>query len=163
MNMLYSIYQQNFEFITFIITGITLIIAALAIIRANRLAKKYDKFMKQLSDKDIETLLTEHMDNVKGVTKEIGDVKSKIEEVKNTTNRCFQKHGIVRYTAFEDVGSDLSFAVALLDGNDDGVILNGLYSREGSSMFAKPVHSGETKQNLSDEEKKALENAKRRG
>jgi hypothetical protein len=142
MSMVYDIYIQNFEIIVFGITGIALIIAFLAIIRANRMAKRYNKFMKQLSEKDIETMLVEYMTNVKTVEKEMEETKRSIEEVKNITKHCFQKYGIVRYTAFEDVGSDLSFAVALLDGDNDGVILNGIYSREGSSTFAKPIHKG---------------------
>ena len=119
--------------------------------------------MNALSNKDVEGLLLEHMESVQKVVKDNVEIQNQISELNNSFKNCFQKYGLIRFTAFEDVGSDLSFAIALLDGNDDGIILNGIYSREGSSVYAKPIHKGESKHNLSDEEKKALENAKRRG
>ena len=70
---------------------------------------------------------------------------------------CIQKVGIVRYNAFRDVGSDLSFAIALLDGNDTGVILNGLYGSDSSNIYAKPIKGGVSTYQLSEEEKYALE------
>ena len=65
--------------------------------------------------------------------------------------------GMVRYSAFKDTGSDLSFALALLNDNNDGVLLNGIYSREMSNIYAKQVNQGKTNVKVSDEEKQALE------
>ena len=64
---------------------------------------------------------------------------------------------MVRYSAFKDTGSDLSFALALLNDNNDGVISNGIYSREMSNIYAKQVKEGKTSGKLSEEEKEALE------
>ena len=85
-----------------------------------------------------------------------------IAENKNIEKRidnCIQKMGIVRYNAFDDVGSDLSFAIALLDKNNNGIILNGIYSRNSSNIYAKPINNGKSEYILSEEEKKALEKA----
>lgn len=161
--MIYSIFVQYGSQIIIGLLGLSLLLSLTALVRLRSLNKKYRVFMDALSGKDIEKLLLEHMETVKSVKKENDEQEAQIKELKNAQKSCFQKHGIVRYTAFDDVGSDLSFAIALLDGKDDGIILNGIYSRDGSSMYAKPVHAGETKQTLSDEEKKALENAKRKG
>lgn len=163
MNLIYSIYEQYFMVIMPALFGISLLLWIVSLIRLKKLNKKYNAFMKALSGKDVEKLLLEHMENVKKVSEENKETQEKMNEVNNSLKACIQKYGIVRYTAFEDVGSDLSFAVALLDGKDDGIILNGVYSREGSSVFAKPVHKGTTKHTLSEEEQKALENALRRG
>ena len=67
--------------------------------------------------------------------------------------------GIVRYSAFRDTGSDLSFAVALLDENNSGVVFNGIYSREMSNIYAKPVEKGNSKYTLSNEELQAIDRA----
>ena len=64
---------------------------------------------------------------------------------------------MVRFNAFKDVGSDLSFAIALLDRNDNGVVLNGLYGSDSSNIYAKPIKGGVSTYQLSDEEKYALE------
>ena len=66
---------------------------------------------------------------------------------------------MVRYSAFKDTGSDLSFAVAMLDENNDGVVFNGIYSREMSNIYAKPVKNGVSEYTLSEEEKEAIRRA----
>ena len=73
--------------------------------------------------------------------------------------KCIQKVGIVRYNAFKDTGSDLSFALALLDENNDGVVLNGIYSREMSNIYAKPVKNGKSSYTISEEEQQAINDA----
>ena len=77
----------------------------------------------------------------------------------NKMSNCIQKVGTVRYSAFKDTGSDLSFAVALLDENNDGVIFNGIYSREMSNIYAKPIVNGKSEYTLIKEEEEALEKA----
>ena len=77
------------------------------------------------------------------------------EDVRN----CIQKVGIVRYSAFKDTGSDLSFALALLDEKNNGVILNGIYSREMSNIYAKPVENGKSTYTISKEEEEAIKKA----
>ena len=74
-------------------------------------------------------------------------------------NTCMQKVGLVRYSAFKDTGSDLSFALAILDKYNDGIVLNGIYSREMSNIYAKPIKEGKSTYTLSEEEKEAIEKA----
>ena len=66
---------------------------------------------------------------------------------------------MVRYNAFKDTGSDLSFTLALLDEHNDGVVLNGIYSREMSNIYAKPVKNGTSTYTMSDEERQAVQKA----
>ena len=70
-----------------------------------------------------------------------------------------QKVAIVRYKAFEDVGSDLSFSIAILDGEDNGIILTGIYGRQESTTYAKPIDRGISRYDLSEEEITVLNNA----
>ena len=72
---------------------------------------------------------------------------------------CIQKIGLVRYNAFKDTGSDLSFTLALLDNKNTGIVLNGIYSRETSNIYSKPVEKGTSTYTLSDEEKQAIQKA----
>lgn len=69
----------------------------------------------------------------------------------------YTKTGMVRYNAFRDTGSDLSFSLALLNEHNDGVVLNGIYARDMSNIYAKPIEGGKSKYALSDEEKQAIE------
>ena len=63
---------------------------------------------------------------------------------------------MVRYNAYKDTGSDLSFTLALLDRNNNGVVLNGIYARDMSNIYAKPIENGMSKYVLSNEEKEAI-------
>ena len=67
--------------------------------------------------------------------------------------------GLVRYDAFEDVGGNQSFALALYDDNGDGMIINGLIGRTDCRVYAKPLVGGRSDRNLSQEERRAIEEA----
>jgi len=68
--------------------------------------------------------------------------------------------GVVRFNPFTDAGGDQSFAVALLDGHDDGVVFSGLHSRTSTRVYAKPVTGGTSTYNLSQEEQEAIARSK---
>ncbi|HOA80116.1 MAG TPA: DUF4446 family protein, partial [Defluviitaleaceae bacterium] len=93
---------------------------------------------------------------VNEVEKDYKNINKEIRSIRKDLSKCIKKVGIVRYNAFGDMGGDLCFAVALLDENDDGVVINGIYSREGSNTYAKPVEKGASSYNLSNEEIKAI-------
>ncbi len=66
----------------------------------------------------------------------------------------------IRFKPFEDAGSNQSFAIAIMDDNHNGVILSSLYTRERMSVFAKPIKSGKSEYELTNEERSVLESAK---
>ena len=68
--------------------------------------------------------------------------------------------GFLRYNAFDDVGSDLSFALALLNADGDGVVLSSIYSREETRTYGKAVKSFASVQDASREELAAIEAAR---
>ena len=99
--------------------------------------------------------------------KEIIDVNLSCEENKNRMTvieerlqQCVQYVGMKRYNAFEDMGSRLSYSIALLDDHLDGVVMTGIYGRYESTTYAKIIHHGHSEQNLSVEEMDALQMAK---
>ena len=69
---------------------------------------------------------------------------------------CIQRVNLVRYDAFEDVGGEQSFAVALIDATGDGILLSSIYTRQDVRIYAKSVNRGQASHNLSDEERQAL-------
>lgn len=83
-----------------------------------------------------------------------------LENLKKESRFSIQKIGIVRFNPFSEVGSDQSFSIALLDGNNDGVVITSLYAREGNRVYGKSIKAGLSKYSLSDEEKKAIKSAK---
>lgn len=125
-----------------------------------KMNNKYKNFMKKLGNgKNIEEDLKNIMYKVDRVEKQNAEIMNFCKGLDEDLSKCIQKVGIVRYSAFKDTGSDLSFAVALLDENNDGVVFNGIYSREMSNIYAKPVEKGNSKYTLSNEELQAIDRA----
>ncbi len=126
-----------------------------------KINNKYKKFMKKLGNgENIQEDLQKFMDSVYNVQKQNIEISNDCKIMKNDISKCVQKIGLVRYSAFRDTGSDLSFAVALLDEKNNGIVFNGIYSREMSNIYAKPVENGTSTYTLSEEEIQAIEKAK---
>ena len=116
--------------------------------------------MKKLGNgKTIEEDLENYMYRVERVERQNAEITSFIQTLDKNLENCIQKIGIVRYNAFKDTGSDLSFTLALLDDKNNGVVLNGIYSREMSNIYAKPVKEGKSQYTLSEEEQEAIKRA----
>ena len=151
---------DNFLLMLSIMVGI-LTIGFISILYSNiKLKNKYNKFMKKIGNgKNIEEDLENYMYRVERVERQNAEIISYCKNLDDEVAKCIQKVGIVRYSAFKDTGSDLSFAVAMLNENNDGVVFNGIYSREMSNIYAKPVKNGGSEYTLSEEEKEAIRRA----
>lgn len=159
-NILELLKTDNYLIALSVIVILLVIGLVIAIIKCNKISKKYTEFMKKLGNgKNIEEDLENYMYRVERVEKQNAEILNYIKNVDNDLNKCIQKIGIVRYNAFQDTGSDLSFALALLDEKNNGVVLNGIYSREMSNIYAKPVENGKSKYTISEEENLAIEKA----
>lgn len=151
---------DSYLFILSIIT-IILLIGFIAVLISNiKLNNRYKKFMSKLGNsKNLEEDLENFMYKVDRVEKQNAEITNFCKNLDEDISKCIQKVGIVRYSAFKDTGSDLSFAIALLDEKNNGIVFNGIYSREMSNIYAKPVESGNSKYTLSNEEVEAIEKA----
>ena len=151
---------DNYLLISWIVTIILLIGFLVVLISNIKLNNRYKKFMKKLGNgKNIEEDLENFMYKVDRVEKQNAEIMNFCKNLDEDLSKCIQKIGIVRYSAFKDTGSDLSFTVALLDEKNNGIVFNGIYSREMSNIYAKPVENGNSKYTLSSEEVEAIEKA----
>ena len=90
-------------------------------------------------------------------------LSAKFKKLEEENRFSIQKVGIVRFNPFSEVGGDQSFSIALLDGNDDGLVLTSFYTREGNRVYGKPIKAGASRYALSKEEINAIETAKKYG
>ena len=149
-----------FLIILFCMNILLIILYILNNIKLSNLRKSYLKFMKDLGNgNNIEETLQKHIKQVKEVENTNNEIIEYCRKLDDKMNKCIQKVGIIRYNAFKDTGSDLSFALALLDKKNNGVVLNGIFSRETSNIYAKPVINGESKYRMTEEEKEAIKKA----
>ncbi|MGQ9466733.1 MAG: DUF4446 family protein [Anaerolineae bacterium] len=99
---------------------------------------------------------------------QIGSVRDRVEKLEALTSQAqatlghaVRGVGMVRFRALPDVGGDQSFSLAMVDGGGNGVVLSALYLREGTRFYGKPVTAWNSSYPLTDEEKQALEQARR--
>ncbi|WP_050606325.1 DUF4446 family protein [Clostridium niameyense] len=137
---------------------ILLIMLICVISSLNKLKLKYKKFMRGTNNTNIEELINNYLDKIDKAKEETEYVKELYSDLDKRVKGCVQKVAIVRYRAFDDVGSDLSYSIALLDSNNNGVILTSIFGRNESTTYAKPVDKGISRYELSSEENQVLEN-----
>lgn len=149
------------ELYLIIIAGINILLLILYIcnfVKLRKINKNYKTFIKKLGNgNNIDEMLEKYINKVENIDLQNKEIIEYCNRLDNNLSLCIRKIGIVRYSAFKDTGSDLSFALALLNDNNDGVLLNGIYSREMSNIYAKQISNGKSNNKLSEEESKALE------
>lgn len=152
--------SNNYLIFSFILNILFIILFIINYIRLANMKKSYDKFMKKLGKgENIEEMLKNHLEKVEIVHKQNEEILDYCRKIDNDFGKTISKIGIIRYSAFKDTGSDLSFTLALLNKHNDGVVLNGIYSREMSNIYAKPIKNAESTYTLSNEEKQAIQKA----
>jgi len=107
----------------------------------------------------IDEILDRQLTSLDSLTGRVDALNKLHHELEDLSQRTIQKVGVIRYNPFADTGGDQSFAIALLDSLGNGVVLSSLHSRTDTRVFAKPVQSGRSKYQLSDEEQDAIKKA----
>ena len=149
--------NDNVVIIMAMLLIILLILVIYLLYKTSQINQKYEKFIRKIGNsKNIEQDLKKYMDRVEKVIKQNSQLAKACDILDDNLKGCIQKTGIVRYNAFPDTGSELSFALALLDRENNGIVLNGIYSRDTSNIYAKPVINGKSEYKTSKEEDEAI-------
>ena len=162
MESIINIINQYSVFIIMGLSVITLLLFIISIIlfsSVKKLEKKYRKMMRGVNNKNLEKALNDNLDNIEKALSRSEKAINECKSISNELKGCVNKVAIMRYNAFEDVGSDLSFSIAILDSYNDGVIITGIYSRHDSTTYAKPIDKGISRYELSEEELHVLNEA----
>ena len=125
----------------------------------SRLNKKYKIFMKGKDGQSLEKLFKRKFDMIEKLASNSEINREDIQKLEKLYNSSLHKYGIVKYDAFEDMGGKLSFALALLDKENTGFLLNAIHSRENCFLYIKEIVNGESYIMLSEEEVEALKRA----
>ena len=136
------------------------IILCVNIGQIKKLKKKYIKFMGGSDAKSLETQILEHLELMDRLTASVEENRKNIEKLFENMKYTFQKVGLVKYDAFNEMGGKLSFSLALLNEENDGFVLNAVHSREGCYTYIKEIVGGNSIIVLAKEEQEALDMAK---
>ncbi len=152
----------DLEYIVLGLVGVNLLLFLLIIInmvKTSKLKKRYKKFMADTDAQSLEDKILERLEQIDGLVKSNAENKEKIERIEGLMGVTFQKIGLVKYDAFDEMGGKLSFSLALLNQKDDGFIINAMHSREGCYTYIKEIIAGKSIIVLGNEEKEALDMA----
>ena len=147
----------------FILFGFSIIILWLFIISIFlwKALSHYNKLGQGLKEKNFKSIMETLLKDVDIAKKDIDNLELYCDKIQKEGFLHIQKIGLIRFNPFKDTGGDQSFILSLVDGNDTGVIISGLYARSGTRWYAKRIVKGKSLEHeLSDEEKKVLKEAR---
>ncbi len=132
-------------------------------IRLSNYAKSYKRLTGGRNGEDLEKMLSSYLSTVENNVSKISDFEERIDRMEKRTELSLQKVGIIRYNAFSEMGSDQSFSLAILDQHDDGFVITGIFGRNDTVTYAKPIEKGASRYPLSAEEMQAIDRAVKSG
>ncbi len=163
-NLLNSMGLGNLDIGIVLIVMCVLLIAAIVLLivfidKEEKLRKKYMIFMRGKEASSLEEDIINLYNDNKALKEKITLNRKDIKILYKKQKKNFQNIGLVRYDAYQQMGGCLSFALVLLDEDNNGFILNSVHSTEGCYMYTKEIKEGTCEIELGKEEKKALEQA----
>ncbi|WP_308511902.1 DUF4446 family protein [uncultured Veillonella sp.] len=144
---------------TIVLVIAVLVYCVILHIRLGSLKKKYDFFMQGDNGASLERKLSVEVSEIRDAAKGLESFLTEQAAIRNTQSNTIQKIGFIKYNAFENIGNDLSFALTLLDGNNNGICISSIYGRNESRIFSKPIVKGKSLVSLSQEELESLNEA----
>lgn len=157
-----TLLMANLPLVLLSMTGLIFIALVVFIainMKLSRMNKRYKNLMQGMEGANLEGLLHGHIAEVRELSDKVSRLSRQCDEINIISKSAVQRVGVVRFNAFDDTGSDLSFAIALLDGQNNGVVVSSLFGRNESRVYAKPIVKGDSSYLLTTEEKEALQKA----
>jgi len=138
---------------------ILLILVVYTMVRLSSMRARYREMMRGSQSDDLEGMLLQHISAVEKVAATNARILEENELIRQFLRKTLVRTAMVRFRAFEDMGGDLSYAVAMLDADNDGVIFSSIFARADSRSYIKPIKGGSSEYALTDEEKGVLREA----
>jgi hypothetical protein len=121
--------------------------------------KKIDTLLEKGKIKDFKDIFLSQKERNNNLEDRINEAFLKIKDLEELSQRTIQKTSVVRFNPFNDLGGNQSFVIALLDNNNDGLVISSLFVKDGSRVYTKAVKSGKSDNILSKEENEAISRA----
>ena len=155
--------MYDIQIILSVLSGVSLFLLILIIIlyvKMNNMRKKYALLMQGSEDKNLEDMFIKRLDVINKNVLDLEKLAKKQQYLEHKMQGCVQKVGIIRFNAYNDIAGDLSYAMAVLDEYDNGLVLSGLISRTDMRCYAKAILNNKSAHVLTEEEQIALKVAK---
>lgn len=154
--------EQLMLYIMIALSVICVILAVLVITvlcKLKTLKRRIDSLSRGKDTESLEDIILNFFERVESLEEGEEMTRAALNAIKDNLKITYQKKGLVKYDAFREMSGALSYSLALLDKENNGVLISSMYSREGCYTYAKDIKHGECKINLSEEEAEALKQA----
>ncbi len=159
--MIRDLINTDVFMIVFLIIGtVAIILSIISIYLSYRTKKRYEEYVAILGKgEDIVTALKEYLNDVDAVKMRNNEIVEYCNSLNNELRKSITKIGLVKYDTYSNTKNKLSFALALLNRNNDGILFNSIYGEDSSNIFAKPIIKADSIYPLSSEERDAISKA----
>ena len=154
--------EQLVFYVTIALSVVSIILAVVLIIvlcKLKTLKRRVDSLTRGKDTESLEDIIVSYLERVESLEEGEEITRAAFNAIKDNLKITYQKTGLVKYDAFREMSGALSYSLALLDKENNGVLISSMYSREGCYTYAKEIIKGESKINLSEEEAEALKQA----
>ena len=149
--------MEGINILIFIFSIVSLIIALISIYFSIKTKNKYEKLAIKLGNgENISDVLKDYITKVNDLDKKDDQIIDYCNKINEEINKSIKKVGLVKYNLYNTTKHNLSFALALLDNRNNGIIINSIYGVDYSNVYSKLIIDGKAKEKLSEEEKEAL-------
>jgi biopolymer transport protein ExbB/TolQ len=138
---------------------VLLILVIISLCKLKTLKRRVDSLTRGKDTESLEDIILSYLKRVESLEEGEEITRAALTAIKDNLKITYQKKGLVKYDAFREMSGALSYSLALLDKENNGVLISSMYSREGCYTYAKDIVNGESKINLSEEEAEALKQA----
>ena len=128
-------------------------------VRTSALLRNYRRLLNGASAGNLEEIMAMHVGRINEHERRLGGLDGAVADLGRVLQTAIQRVGLVRFNPFQETGGDQSFAIALLDQHDNGLVVSSLHSRTETRVYAKPIEDGRSRYTLSEEEEQALQQA----
>ena len=138
---------------------VLLVLVIISLCKLKKVKRRVDALTRGKDTESLEDIILSYLDRVESLEEGEEITRAALTAIKDNLKITYQKKGLVKYDAFREMSGALSYSLALLDKENNGVLISSMYSREGCYTYAKDIANGECKINLSEEETEALKQA----
>ncbi len=159
MDSFMAFLRDNPFLITSILMLLLVVVAALTLIllfKVQKLRGQYETLISGASEQNVEEVLIDYLKNTKELESRTKALEEKVRSIEVESRTHLQNIGIVRFNAFDGVGGDQSFSIAMLDDSRKGITLTGIFGHSDTRVYAKPIEDGISKYTLTPEENEAI-------
>ena len=138
---------------------VLLVLVIISLCKLKKVKRRVDALTRGKDTESLEDIILSYLKRVESLEEGEEITRAALTAIKDNLKITYQKKGLVKYDAFREMSGALSYSLALLDKENNGVLISSMYSREGCYTYAKDIVNGESKINLSEEEAEALKQA----